>query len=223
MGHLKWLGQSGFEIKSDEDTILVDPFLDENPKAPINSEDIKDADLVCVTHDHMDHLGDSIEICKQTGATFVGIFELSKYAESEGVENSVGMNIGATLEIEGIDISMVRAFHSSERGAPTGFILNLGDTKIYHAGDTSLFGDMELFGNFYQPEIACLPIGGYYTMGPREAAEAAKLIDPEYVIPMHFMTFPVLEQSAENFLNQLKKIAPQIEPIVLNPGETHKF
>lgn len=223
MGSLKWLGQSGFEIKADEKTILIDPFLDDNPKAPIGSDEIEEADLVCVTHDHTDHLGDSIEICKRTGATFVGTFELGNFAESEGVENAIGMNIGATLEIKGIDVSMIKAFHTSNRGAPTGFVLDLGEKRIYHAGDTSLFGDMELISELYEPEIACLPIGSYYTMGPREAAEAVKMIGPEEVVPMHYLTFPVLEQSADEFLSELQEREVEAEAVVLDPGESHEF
>lgn len=223
MGSLRWLGQSGFEIKSGEKTVLVDPFLTENPKAPIGAEEIETADLICVTHDHRDHIGDSIEICKRTGATFLGTFELGKYAESEGVENTVGMNIGATLEIEGLNVSMVKAFHTSERGAPTGYVLDLGEKVIYHSGDTGIFGDMRLIGELYNPEIACLPIGSYYTMGPREAAEAVKMIEPEIVIPMHYLTFPVLEQSAKGFLEELRSRDLEVESVILNPGERYEF
>lgn len=223
MGSIKWLGQSGFEIKASDKTILIDPFLTDNPKAPISPDEIEGADLICVTHDHMDHLGDSIELCKQTGATFVGIFELGNYAESQGVENVVGMNMGATLDVKGVKVSMVQAFHSSQRGSPCGFILDFGEKRIYHAADTSLFGDMKLIGEYYEPEIACIPIGGYYTMGAREAVEAVKLIKPEAVIPMHYLTFPVLAQSADEFLEILEEEAPKVEPIVLNPGEIHEF
>ncbi len=223
MGSIKWLGQSGFEIKSEEGTILIDPFLTDNPEAPIEAEEIEDVDVVCVTHDHMDHLGDSIEICKNTGATFVGIFELGSYAVSEEVEEVIGMNIGATEEVEGFDISMVKAFHSSDRAVPTGFVLGLDEKRIYHAGDTSIFGDMELISELYDPEIACLPIGDYYTMGAREAARAVELIEPEKVIPMHYKTFPVLDQSSDKFLEELKKADTEAEAIDLDPGEVYEF
>lgn len=223
MGSIKWLGQSGFEIRMGGKTVLIDPFLTDNPKAPIGADEIEEADLVCVTHDHMDHLGDSIEICKRTEATFLGTFVLGNYAESNGVENTIGTNIGATLEVEGVDVSMVQAFHTSERGAPTGYVLDLTEKRIYHAGDAGIFGDMELISKMHEPGIACLPIGGYYTMGPREAAEAVMLIDPEYVIPMHYLTFPVLEQSADGFVKELKDGKVEAKPIVLDPGETHEF
>lgn len=223
MNIIKWLGQSGFEIKTNQKTILIDPFLNDNPKAPIEANEITNADIVCVTHDHTDHIGDSIEICKRTKATFVGSFELGNYAESKGVENVKGINIGGTLEVEGINITMVQAFHSSEQGPPTGFVLDIGEETIYHAGDTGVFGDMKLIGELYEPEIACLPIGDYYTMGSREAAEAVKLINPEKVIPMHYLTFPVLEQSANNFLEELEKRDIEVEPVVLEPGESCEF
>lgn len=223
MSRIKWLGQSGFQITAGSKTILIDPFLTDNPKAPIDADGIESADLICVTHDHMDHLGDSIEICKRTGAKFVGIFELGNYAESEGVENVVAINKGSTVEIEGVEVTMTKAFHSSERGSPTGFVLDTGEERIYHSGDTSIFGDMELIGNLYKPEVACLPIGGYYTMGPREAVEAVKLINPEAVVPMHYLTFPVLEQSADGFLKELERRAPEVKPVVLDPGEIHEF
>lgn len=223
MGSIKWLGQSGFEIKANDKTALVDPFLSGNPKAPMGPEDVDEADLICVTHDHMDHLGDSVDLCGRTGATFVGIFELGSYVQSRGVEDVVGMNIGATLDVKGVKVSMVRAFHSCERGSPCGFVLDFGEKRIYHAGDTSLFGDMELIGRLYEPEIACLPVGGYYTMGAREAVEAVKLIEPEAVVPMHYLTFPVLAQSADEFVEILKEEAPEVESIVLDPGESYEF
>lgn len=223
MSTLRWLGHSGFEITFDGKIILIDPFLTGNPKAPINASEIKRADLVCVTHDHMDHLGDSIEICKRTGATFVGIFELGTYAREQGVQNVIAMNLGGTVEVKGIKVSMVRAYHSATRGLPVGFILRLGKVKIYHAGDTSLFGDMREIGRTHKPNIACLPIGDYYTAGARDAAEATRLISPEVVIPMHYLTFPELAQSADDFVNFVKIKAPGVRVVVLEPGESYKF
>lgn len=223
LGTLRWLGQSGFEIKADDKVVLIDPFLSGNPKAPIGPEEIEEADLVFITHDHEDHWGDSVDICNRTGATFVGIFELANYANERGVEDVIGINIGATLDVEGIKVSMVRAFHSCRRGSPCGFVLNFNEKRIYHSGDTSLFEDMKLISELSKPEIACLPIGGYYTMGAREAVEAVKLIKPEAVIPMHYLTFPVLAESADEFVNLLKEKTPEIEPIILDPGEVYEF
>ncbi len=223
MRKIRWLGQSGFEIKTNEITILIDPFISENPKAPIEISDIGEVDLVCVTHDHTDHLGDSVEICKKKDATFLGTFELGNYAESQGVENTIGMNIGGTTSTEDVSISMVKAFHTSERGAPVGYVLNLGEENIYHAGDTGIFGDMELIGKIHQPKIACLPIGDFYTMGPESAAEAVELIGCEVVIPMHFMTFPVLKQSADGFVEEVGARDLGVDVVVLDPGESFEF
>lgn len=216
---VRWLGHAGFEFDFQGKKLLIDPFITGNPKCPLDISDIKKVDVVCVTHDHQDHLGDSIEICRRTGATFVGVFELGTYAESSGVKNVVAMNIGATVEVNGLEISMVPAFHSSARGPPVGFVFGSKDFKVYHAGDTGLFSDMRLVGKLYKPKLACLPIGGYYTMGPKEAVEAAKMISAEMIIPMHYGTFPVLQQSASEFLKEMRKSGMQDRAIILKPGE----
>jgi len=220
---IRWLGHSGFEIELMNKIVLVDPWLDGNSLAPMRAADLKKADIVCVTHDHADHLGDAIQICKQTGATFVGIYELSVYAQEEGVKETIGINIGGTVDVKGMRISMVQAFHSSTRGAPTGFIIKAEGKTIYHAGDTSLFGDMRIIGEIHRPDIALIPIGGYYTMGLLEAAEAVKLIKAAIVIPMHYQTFPVLAPSAEGFVKIVKEKTPEVKVIVLKPGEAYRF
>jgi L-ascorbate metabolism protein UlaG (beta-lactamase superfamily) len=142
VGTIRWLGHSAFEIQLMNRIVLIDPWLNGNPKAPMSASDIKRADIVCVTHDHSDHLGDAFDICKRTGATFVGVHELSVYAQEKDGEQTVGINIGGTVDVKGIAISMVRAFHSCTRGAPAGFVLKGEGKAIYHAGDTGLFGDM---------------------------------------------------------------------------------
>lgn len=223
MASIRWFGHSGFEIIADKKIILVDPFLTGNPKAAVKASDITRADIVCVTHDHNDHLGDAIDICKRTGATFVGVYELGTYAQAQGVTNVVAMNIGATLEVKGIKITMVQAFHSAERGSPVGFVFDVGKARIYHAGDTGLFSDMRMIGQIYRPDIVCIPIGGYYTMGAREAAEAVRLILPKIVFPMHYLTFPVLAQSADDFVNAIKEKGLGTQVVVLKPGESYNF
>jgi len=220
---VRWLGHAGFEFDFNGKKLLVDPFITGNPKCPIKVTDIREADVVCVTHDHQDHFGDAIEICMKTGATFVGVFELGTYAESSGVKNVVSMNIGATVEVGDLEISMVPAFHSSTRGPPVGFVFGRRDFKVYHAGDTGLFSDMRLIGKLYKPKIVCLPIGGYYTMGPREAAEAAQMISAEVVIPMHYGTFPVLQQSAEEFLKTMREKGMEKQVSIMTPGESRDF
>ena len=222
MGKIRWLGHSGFEIELANKILLIDPWLTGNPLAAVTASDIKKADIVCVTHDHGDHLGDAIEICKRTGATFVAIYELSVYAEEQGVKNVVGINIGGTAKIKGIRITLVQAFHSSTRGAPTGFVITAEEKSLYHAGDTGLFGDMKLIGEIHRPDVALIPIGDYYTMGPREAAEAVRLVKPAVVVPMHYQTFPVLESSAEDFIKLVKEKAPTVKVVALKPGDTYQ-
>lgn len=223
MATIRWLSHAAFEIIHDKKIVLIDPYLTGNPLAPVRASEISKADIVCVTHDHHDHLGDAIDICKRTGATFVGIGELSQYAQSEGVKSVVGMNIGGTVEVKGIKISMVQALHSAIRGSPVGFVINLDGTKIYHAGDTALFSDMKIIGQLYEPKLACLPIGGHYTAGPKEAAEAARLINSKVVIPMHYMGSPVLAKSADEFVSIVKEKNPGIKVAVLKPGEKYEF
>jgi len=223
VGKIKLLGHSGFEIELADKTLFIDPWLTENPLAVIGVSGIKKADIVCVTHDHGDHMGDAIKICKQTGATFVGIHELGVFAEENGVKEVAGINIGGTVNVKGVSISMVQAFHSSNRGAPTGFVIKAEGKTIYHAGDTGLFGDMRLIGEIHRPDVALIPIGDYYTMGPREAAEAVKLIKPAVVIPMHYQTFPVLEPSAESFIKIVKEKTPEVKVVALKPGEAYQL
>jgi L-ascorbate metabolism protein UlaG (beta-lactamase superfamily) len=223
VGRIRWLGHSGFKIEVANKILLIDPWLTGNPLAAMKASAIKNADVICVTHDHSDHLGDAVEICKRTGATFVAIYELGVYAEKQGVKDVVGINIGGTVNVKGINITMVQAFHSSTRGAPTGFVIKAEDKTIYHAGDTSLFGDMKLIGEIHRPDVALIPIGDYYTMGPKEAAEAVKLIKPAAVIPMHYKTFPVLESSAKGFINFVKEKAPKVKVVALKPGEVYQL
>ncbi|MDH5438131.1 MAG: metal-dependent hydrolase [Candidatus Bathyarchaeota archaeon] len=223
MGRIRWLGHSAFEIQLMNKTVLIDPWLDGNPKAPLRASDITKADIVCVTHDHSDHLGDALDICKRTGATFVGVHELSVYAQEKGVEETVGINIGGTVDVKGTGISMVRAFHSCTRGAPAGFVLKGEGKTIYHAGDTGLFGDMRLIGEIHRPDVALIPIGGYYTMGDREAARAVKLVNPSVVIPMHYQTFPVLASSAKSFTRIVRETLPEVKVVVLEPGEAYQL
>ncbi len=221
VGRIRWLGHSGFEITLANKILLIDPWLTGNPLAAMKASDLKRADIVCVTHDHGDHMGDAVEICKRTRATFVGIHELGVFAEENGVKDVVGINIGGTVDVKGISITMVQAFHSSNRGAPTGFVIKAEGKTIYHTGDTGLFGDMKLIGEIHHPDVALIPIGDYYTMGPREAAEAVKLIKSDVVIPMHYQTLPVLSQSAESFIKIVKEKAPKVKVVALKLGEAY--
>ncbi|MEM2676639.1 MAG: metal-dependent hydrolase [Candidatus Bathyarchaeia archaeon] len=223
MAKITWFGHAAFQVELAGKRVLIDPWLDGNPTSPIKASEISKADIVYVTHDHGDHLGDAIAICKRTGATFVSTFELGNHAKENGVKDVVGLNIGGHAELMGIKLHIVQAFHTSSKGAPTGVIVEGEGKTIYHTGDTGLFGDMQLIGKLYKPSLALLPIGGYYTMGALEAAEAVKLLKPKIVIPMHYKTFPVLAQSADEFVEKVKKKAPRVKVAVLNPGESLEF
>ncbi|MEM2104650.1 MAG: metal-dependent hydrolase [Candidatus Bathyarchaeia archaeon] len=223
MAKATWFGHAAFKIELNGKSVLVDPWLDENPASPVKASEIERADIVYVTHDHFDHLGDSIAICRKTNAVFVSTFELSSYARENGVKNIAGLNIGGCVEIEGIKLRMVHAFHTCSRGAPTGVVVEGEGKNVYHAGDTGIFGDMQIIGELYNIDLALIPIGGYYTMGVFEAAEAVRLINPKAVIPMHYKTFPVLAQSASEFVDKVRVKAPKVKVVVLNPGETYQF
>ena len=224
------LGHSAFEIISDKGLkILIDPFISNNPSSTIPVEGIE-ADMILITHGHVDHFGDSMEIANRTGAKLVANHEISLFLSKQGFE-SVGMNIGGSIQIQGIKITMLEARHSSDidfldevipGGTASSFLITLEEgTKIFHAGDTGLFGDMErVIGEIYKPDIAMIPIGSKFTMGPFEAAIAAKWISPKIVIPMHYNTFPVIEQDPTIFANFVMQMNPKIQTLVLNPGES---
>lgn len=223
MARITWFGHSAFKIEVAGKIVLIDPWLDGNPSSPVRASEISRADVVYVTHDHGDHLGQAFEICKRTGAAFVATYELGNYAIENGVRNVFGLNIGGSIEFGGVKLYVVQAVHTSSRGEPTGVIVEGEGKRVYHAGDTGIFGDMHLIGEIYRPNLALLPIGGYYTMDAEAAAEAVRLIEPEAVIPMHYKTFPVLAQTADVFVEALKKKAPIVKVVVLKPGESHQF
>ncbi|RLF14783.1 MAG: metal-dependent hydrolase [Thermoprotei archaeon] len=217
---IKWLGHAAFELSTSKGKVLIDPFLTNNPMAPVKAEDLKEVKVIVVTHDHFDHLGDAVDIAKRTGAKVVAVPELA--SSLSGVD-TVAINMGSYVEVEGVRVALVQAFHTCSRGFPAGCIVNDGFVTVYHAGDTSLFGDMKLIGEVYRPDVALLPIGGYYTMGPKEAAVAVSLIKPKVVIPMHYATFPVLVKSPDEFLEEVKKRAPEVKAVVLKPGEVYQL
>ena len=210
---ITWLGHAAFKlISSSGKTILIDPWL-ENPKAPQGIKETIPADIILVTHGHSDHLGNTVEIAKRTNASVVCMYEIGVYLESIGLTNIAGMGKGGTIHINGIDVTMVDARHSSTievngtmipAGEAAGFVIRLErGYKIYDAGDTSLFGDMKLIGQIHRPHVAILPIGDLYTMGPRDAAFACKLLKPKHIIPMHYGTFPKLTGTVEELRKQL--------------------
>lgn len=227
---ITYLGHSAFRVISPKGVILyIDPFLSGNPKTPPEMKTVEKADLILVTHGHGDHLGDTVSIAEKTNAKVIVIPELGRYLAKKGVKNVVGMNKGGTYSIHGIEITMVHATHSSSvtegdqviyTGDPAGFVIRLENGfTIYHAGDTGVFSDMKLIGEIYKPELSLLPIGSQYTMDPREATYAAKLLGSKYVIPMHYGTFPVLTGTVEEFLKLMQEV-PQTKVMVLKPGGT---
>jgi len=222
---ITWLGHSAFLIEG-RDRILIDPFLTGNPKAAIAADKVE-ADIICVTHGHNDHLGDAVNIAKRTGATIAAIVEMSDYLEKLKVK-TVGFNLGGTTKIRETNITMVPAMHSSSISAPglefaaampVGMVIESGKVA-YHSGDTAVFGDMKLIGDLYKPDVALLPIGGFYTMDPVQAALAVKLIRPKYAIPMHYDTWPVIENDPKKFEYLVKKQTKRTKVVILKPGET---
>lgn len=228
---IMWLAHAGFRISTGKGKILyIDPWI-ENPLSPVTVDDVREATMVLVTHDHFDHVGQAAEIVKKTGALLVANVETARRMQSDFQipEEKVcyfgyGMNIGGSLLYEGITVIMTQAFHSTETGAPCGYIIKLEDgTTMYHAGDTGIFDSMKTFGERYKIDVAMLPIGSVFTMDPLQAAWAAKMIAPRTVIPMHYKTFPILVQEPGEFVEIAGREAPGVDIVVLNPGEEYTY
>lgn len=222
-----WLGHSAFEIE-DRDHIVIDPFITGNPKSPKKWEDVS-CDIVAVTHGHGDHVGDTIDIARKNNAVIVAIHEIAQFFSKLGLQVE-SMNKGATIKVRNTGFTMTHAIHSSgisgekimiEGGEAAGFVLH-GDKIVYHAGDTCLFKDMELIRELYKPEIAILPIGDRFTMGIKEAALATKMLAPRVVVPMHYNTFPLVEQDPFAFKEAVESLCPS-EVVILNPGDRVSF
>jgi len=228
---IKWLAHAGFQITSGSGKVIyIDPWLD-NPLSSFRLDDVKEATLVLVSHDHFDHVGQAADIVKKSGGLLVANVETARRLQNEaGIPAEkvcyfgYGMNIGGSLLYEGITVTMTQAFHSTATGAPCGYLLRLEDgTTIYHAGDTGVFDSMKIFGEFYKIDIAMIPIGSVFTMDPNQAAWATKMISPKKVIPMHYKTFPILIQDPKEFVDLAKREAPQVEVVVMNPGEEYTY
>ena len=226
---ITWLGHATFIITTPGGRrIVTDPWLEGNPRCPPDMKKIEKADVILLSHGHFDHTGDVVNVARTTGAPAVAVFELASWLESKGVKNTVGMNIGGTAKVAGLDITMTPAVHSSsisENGNPVylglaaGFVVKLEDGRsIYFAGDTALFGDMRLIGEMHKPDVAFLPIGDHFTMGPEAAAMAARMLGVRQVVPMHWGTFPILTGTPD----ELKRLVDPlgIDVLVLKPGET---
>ena len=212
---ITWYGHSCFKV----DNVLIDPFIP-NPLCDIPHDKVmKDVDVIAVTHGHADHLGNAEWLSKTYEVPVVSNHEISVYLGDKGV-NAEGMNIGGSIFIKNAKLTMVKAEHSSDidvntpGGVASGYIIN---DKTYHAGDTGLFSDMKLIGELYKPEIALLPVGGRYTMGPEEALIAVEWISPKIFIPMHYNTFPVIEQDISELVKKVKDMG--VEVIIPKIGE----
>jgi L-ascorbate metabolism protein UlaG (beta-lactamase superfamily) len=212
---ITFLGHAAVRLRGSR-TIFVDPFLTGNPAASMAAESIAVADVIGVTHDHDDHLGDAFAIAARTGATIVAVHELAVEAQSQGL-TAIGMNIGGTVEAKGVKIHMVPALHSAGRGCPSGLVFELDGKRIYHAGDTGLTNDLKLVGEFFQPDLAFIPIGDVFTMGPISAAHAVEFTRAKMVVPIHYGTFPLINSDPRLFKSLVGGIA---EVHILKPGET---
>lgn len=226
MFEVTWLGHSSFQWKLDQgETLLIDPWIG-NPKYPQGFE-ITRADTILVSHGHFDHIASVLELAGRFSPRIAAIYELASFFESKGARNCIGMNKGGSVKLGTVTVTMTHAFHSSTvqdgdrilpAGEAAGFIVELPDGRsVYFAGDTAVFGDMRLLAELYQPQIAFLPIGDLYTMGPKEAAMACRLMRPKKVVPMHWGTFPPLTGTPEALAERIADL-PGVSVVKIEPG-----
>ena len=226
---ITWLGHATVHITTPKGTeILIDPFLEHNPKFPRDYKLPEHLDLLLLTHAHMDHIADAVPVATKHNPQVVAIYELASWIASKGVQDTVGMNLGGSYKYKDVTMTMVEAHHSSGlqdgdavvyAGVPAGFVLTIEDAPVlYHAGDTSLFSDMKLIQELYAPEVGMVPIGDHFTMGPKAAAVAAGYLGLKSVIPIHYGTFPQLTGTPAELKEHLK--GANVEVLVPQPGET---
>ena len=224
---LTWLGHASFRLDTaNGKRIYIDPFLNGNPTYPEDEKTPERVDVIALTHGHGDHVGDTVELAKKHGATVVALVELAAWLGKQGVDEDQlrNPNKGGTVDVDGVKVTLTHAFHSgsapdgSYAGEPAGLIVTTEDDKtVYFAGDTNVFGDMQLIGRIYEPDIAVIPIGDHYTMGPKEAAVAVELLGVKRIVPCHWGTFGLLTGTPE----ELEKLAPSGVTIEkMQPGES---
>ena len=227
---ITWLGHSTFKITTPAGkVILIDPFVAGNPKCPEPLKKFERIDIMLISHGHSDHFADAVALAKQHKPQVAAIYETAVWMAEKGVANTLPMSKGGTQKLGDVEVTMVQAIHSNSieddgrfvyGGEPCGYIVRLpGGLTVYHAGDTAVFGDMKLIGELYAPELALLPIGDHFTMGPREAALAIRLLNVHHVVPMHYGTFPVLTGTPEELGHHTQDIAG-LEIHALQPGES---
>ena len=227
---ITWLGHSAFRIITPAgNVILIDPWLEGSPTCPADLKKPARVDVILLTHGHSDHLGDTLALGRQHQPRIICIYEIYRWLQSKGLKNVTGMGKGGTVQAGDIEVTLTHAIHSNSiqdgddviyGGEAAGFIVRLpGGLTLYHAGDTGPFSDMKLIGEIYSPQLACLPIGDLYTMGPREAAHAIRLLGVRHVIPMHYATFPELTGRPEE-LREMTKDISGLAIYALKPGES---
>ncbi len=215
---IKFLGHAGFVVSDESRAVAIDPFLTGNPVAVDKPDEIK-AQAIVLTHGHPDHVGDTVQIAKANGATVYGAFELCNHLTGQGVENVEPMNPGGKVPTDFGYVALTQAFHSSSNdggymGMPCGAVVRFGALTFYHCGDTALFSDMKLIGELYQPDVAAIPVGDRFTMGPEHGAKAAELIKPKIAIPVHYATWPLLVEDISEFTPS------GVDVKALKPGES---
>jgi L-ascorbate metabolism protein UlaG (beta-lactamase superfamily) len=220
---IRFLGHAAFALEHDGKTVLIDPFLTGNPKAAASADEVA-ADAILLTHGHGDHYGDTVAIAKRTGATVVAITEIAGEIAEEGVE-TIDTNLGGTAELDWGTVRLTPAWHTSTTpkgtvSTPAGLVVEFGDKRIYHLGDTALFSDLALPKRRGHLDVALMCIGGHYTMDRFDAVPACELVGADQVIPCHYDTFPLVETDAQAFKSDVQN-AGYAEVVVLQPGETH--
>lgn len=222
--NITWLSHSSFALDIGGHSVLIDPFVTGNPLAPLPVDQLE-AEYILISHGHGDHVGDAVEIAQRTGAATISNVEISQWLRGQGVQNTYGQNTGGSADYGFMDVKLTLAFHSSSLpdgsygGMPNGFLITAAGYRLYFAGDTALFGDMGLIGD-EGIDVAFLPIGDYFTMGIDDAVKAVKLLRPRVVLPMHYNTFPPIQQNVSQWANRVSS-ETDAQPIVIDPGQSY--